>query len=830
MEAFDIDGRIFRVEAPAGLKVTSVVCPYFEEAETIVFIGPGLETLGSEALWEREDAASAAPLWDSELVVSTGDPANRIDIVFLGDGYTAGELDTFDTHVGEGIAYLLTRPPYDDYAGYINFWKVNVISNESGADDPCVEPPVYVDTALDSSYCWDGTTDRLLYADSAKVYAAAASAPDYDEILVTVNHTKYGGGGGAFAVYAAGNSSALDIAYHEYGHSFSGLADEYYYTGWTYSGPELSQVNVTKYDKTYLEANSHKWYYWIGIRDIDVFEGCQYYQFGKYRPHNNCEMRSLFRDLCAVCQEKTILEIYNVVRPLDSYSPTEDLEINENESQTFSVSTPSNPALEFTWSVNGNIQAETGPSLELTGAELGPGLHAVEVMVEDMTELVLVDPSSVLSESHSWNLTVLENCGNGELQSGEECDDGNNEDGDGCDANCNDEYCGDGIVNDSGQEECDDGNNTIGDGCDAACIAEVCGNGIVQFGEECDDGNNDSGDGCDANCMDEFCNDDLDDDGYIAVVCGGDDCDDTDPLSFPGAEEICDGMDNDCDENTDEEPEASASCDDGEACTTNETCSAGACVSDPLDCDDSNACTDDTCNPDTGCVYTNNTDPCDDMLFCNGIDTCLDGTCSHSGNPCDPVTQTCNEDLEICEDLGCGVGYLCVTCYLNGHWTGSGYRPDTIDIELHSGLDSPAATYSGIPLDEDCVASVELTGIEDGLYEVVVRQANHIDLVSTEMVSLSLTGSNAIDFSDPDNVACGESALIWEASNGGKWTMPGGDASGDGSVNIFDYFSMGQQWGGAGPESDYTGDGAVNIFDYFILGQNWGRSECPDVQ
>ncbi|MFC1890282.1 SBBP repeat-containing protein, partial [Thermodesulfobacteriota bacterium] len=220
---------------------------------------------------------------------------------------------------------------------------------------------------------------------------------------------------------------------------------------------------------------------------------------------------------------------------------------------------------------------------------------------------------------------------------------------------------------------------------------------------------------------------------------------------------------------------------------------------------------------------------CEDGLFCNGTDTCLDGTCTHSGNPCDPVTQVCNEDLEICEDLECWVGYLCVTCYLNGHWTGSGYRPDTIDIELHSDMDSPAALFSGIPLDEDCVASVELVGIEDGLYEVVVRHANHIDLVSTEMVSLSLTGSNAVDFSDPASVACGESALIWEASNGGKWTVPGGDASGDGNVNIFDYFSMGQQWGGAGPESDYTGDGAVNIFDYFVLGQNWGRGMCPDV-
>lgn len=39
---------------------------------------------------------------------------------------------------------------------------------------------------------------------------------------------------------------------------------------------------------------------------------------------------------------------------------------------------------------------------------------------------------------------------------------------------------------------------------------------------------------------------DDDDDGAIALVCGGDDCDDSSAAARPGALEMCDGLDNDC--------------------------------------------------------------------------------------------------------------------------------------------------------------------------------------------------------------------------------------------------------------------------------------------
>src|SRR5207247_9781307 len=80
-----------------------------------------------------------------------------------------------------------------------------------------------------------------------------------------------------------------------------------------------------------------------------------------------------------------------------------------------------------------------------------------------------------------------------------------------------------------------------------------------------------------------------------------------------------------------------APCTDGNACTTNDTCSPGRCAGGlPLNCDDGNLCTDDSCDPATGCVHTNNTLPCTDGNACTTNDACSGGRCVGGAAPnCD---------------------------------------------------------------------------------------------------------------------------------------------------------------------------------------------------
>ncbi len=100
-------------------------------------------------------------------------------------------------------------------------------------------------------------------------------------------------------------------------------------------------------------------------------------------------------------------------------------------------------------------------------------------------------------------------------------------------------------------------------------------------------------------------------------------------------------------------------CDDGDACTVDDVCADGDCHGAPVTCDDDDPCTDDACDTADGCVSTPNTAPCDDGDACTVNDGCHDGACQGTPLDCDDG-DPCTQDDFCGPDGDClGVSIAC---------------------------------------------------------------------------------------------------------------------------------------------------------------------------
>ncbi|MGH8499918.1 MAG: M64 family metallopeptidase, partial [Methylococcales bacterium] len=173
--------------------------------------------------------------------------ANRVDILVFGDGYTSAEQTLFNTDAENLRVAMFDYVPYKQYANFVNWTTAFIASTQSGSDHPpyqagcttsscCADTAaqsdpkaagagIFVNTAFDAKFC-TSQIHRLVTINSSKVYAAASAFPDWDQLVVIVNESTYGGSGGSIAVTTT-NTNARLIVIHEYGHTFHDLADEY---------------------------------------------------------------------------------------------------------------------------------------------------------------------------------------------------------------------------------------------------------------------------------------------------------------------------------------------------------------------------------------------------------------------------------------------------------------------------------------------------------------------------------------------------------------------------------------------------------------------------
>ncbi len=169
-------------------------------------------------------AAAAGPLLKLH---ESGDPARKLDLLILGDGYTAAERGKFERDARRLVGVLLSTSPFKDRERDINVWGLSPPSAQSGISRPSQH--IFRRTPLGATYDAFDSERYVLTFDNRSFRELAANAP-YDVVEILVNSATYGGGGifGLYSTVAADSAWAPYIFVHEFGHHLAGLADEYY--------------------------------------------------------------------------------------------------------------------------------------------------------------------------------------------------------------------------------------------------------------------------------------------------------------------------------------------------------------------------------------------------------------------------------------------------------------------------------------------------------------------------------------------------------------------------------------------------------------------------
>ncbi len=244
----------------------SVLLPFPRQPVTIVYEvrdAAGKSTrLGEWAIDpESNDIAREQPAARA-LVLAPHVPAKPsacLDIAFIGEGYTQEETTKFRTDLERFSSLLLSQEPYASMKDRICVRGVMTPSFDSGCDEP--RRGRWHNTAVGASFNALGSERYLLTEDNRALRDIAANIP-YDTLIIMVNHERYGGGGiyNLFCTFTADNEWSDYLVLHEFGHSFAGLADEYYTSSVAYEDlhpatSEPSAPNVT----ALLDPSSLKW-------------------------------------------------------------------------------------------------------------------------------------------------------------------------------------------------------------------------------------------------------------------------------------------------------------------------------------------------------------------------------------------------------------------------------------------------------------------------------------------------------------------------------------------------------------------------------------------
>ena len=171
--------------------------------------------------------ASPVPAGALMRLHEAGDPARKLDLLILGDGYTTGERGKFERDARRLLRVLFATSPFKERQRDINVWGLVPPAAQSGVSRP--SQGIHRRTPVGATYDAFDSERYILTFDNRAFRDIAANAP-YDVVEILTNSATYGGGGiyGLYSTVAADSVWAPYIFIHEFGHHLAALADEYY--------------------------------------------------------------------------------------------------------------------------------------------------------------------------------------------------------------------------------------------------------------------------------------------------------------------------------------------------------------------------------------------------------------------------------------------------------------------------------------------------------------------------------------------------------------------------------------------------------------------------
>lgn len=252
-------------------------------------------------------------------------PEKCIDVAILAEGYTLQEMQAFYEDADIACKSIFDHEPFKSMKKRFNVVAVASPSTDSGVSVPRLNE--WKHTAFGSHFS-TFYSDRYLTTSRVKAIHDALAGIPYEHIIILANTEEYGGGGiyNSYTLTTAHHPMFRPVVVHEFGHSFGGLADEYFYDNDVMTDTYPLDIEPWEQNISTQVDFAAKWKDMLSENTpvptpaevsenypTGVYEGGGYSAKGIFRPAENCRMRTNeYPAFCPVCQRalRKIIEFY----------------------------------------------------------------------------------------------------------------------------------------------------------------------------------------------------------------------------------------------------------------------------------------------------------------------------------------------------------------------------------------------------------------------------------------------------------------------------------------------------------------------------------------